>query len=359
MAVTQRGRKWAVTIKDKTHPKGQRYVGAYETEEVARAHETVALRERDERYGLAASVTPIKPLSHWTVAEYGDRFLSVHCEHLSGETFRDYRYEVERFKREHGARPMHSFTRQEAVDWSMTVPKNTRRVVRRMFDRCEYDGGLTVNHFKGIEVPSQKPAGRGGTALVVLDDGELADLIATAERIHPGPFGVMLGAFIEIAAHTGMRPGELFALRKDRVHPESFKVDVLESRARSGALKSPKNGRTRTIAFPPPAVAALRRIETHPGSPLVFTTKRGKMLTPHTWGDAWRVIVAASGTRIKDVYELRHYCATRLVEAGLADYQVGFQLGHTDNGRLVRLVYFHPRVETMHEAVLRTYGMAA
>ena len=43
-----------------------------------------------------------------------------------------------------------------------------------------------------------------------------------------------------------------------------------------------------------------------------------------------------------DFYELRHYCATRLLEAGVSDADVAVQLGHTDGGELVRRVYGHP-----------------
>ena len=43
-----------------------------------------------------------------------------------------------------------------------------------------------------------------------------------------------------------------------------------------------------------------------------------------------------------DFYELRHYCATRLLEAGLDRRDVAEQLGHTDGGLLVETTYGHP-----------------
>jgi site-specific recombinase XerD len=43
-----------------------------------------------------------------------------------------------------------------------------------------------------------------------------------------------------------------------------------------------------------------------------------------------------------DFYELRHFCATLLLEMGARHADVAVQLGHTDGGALVMEVYGHP-----------------
>jgi AraC-like DNA-binding protein len=42
-----------------------------------------------------------------------------------------------------------------------------------------------------------------------------------------------------------------------------------------------------------------------------------------------------------DLHELRHACATLLLERGLSSADVALQLGHTDGGRLVQTLYGH------------------
>jgi integrase len=71
---------------------------------------------------------------------------------------------------------------------------------------------------------------------------------------------------------------------------------------------------------------------------IVFHAPRGKRLTKGTLGDPWRPIVAAwraKGGRDLDLHELRHACATLLLERGPAPADVAVQLGHTDGDRLV------------------------
>jgi integrase len=52
-----------------------------------------------------------------------------------------------------------------------------------------------------------------------------------------------------------------------------------------------------------------------------------------------------------DLYELRHACATLLMERGLAPHVVANQLGHTDGGALVQRLYGHPSERGMREQV--------
>jgi len=42
------------------------------------------------------------------------------------------------------------------------------------------------------------------------------------------------------------------------------------------------------------------------------------------------------------LHELRHFCATYLLELGLSPADVAVQLGHTDGGALVMSTYGHP-----------------
>jgi len=51
---------------------------------------------------------------------------------------------------------------------------------------------------------------------------------------------------------------------------------------------------------------------------------------------------AVFGRPTMALHELRHFCATYLLELGLAPADVAVQLGHTDGGALVMSTYGHP-----------------
>lgn len=74
-------------------------------------------------------------------------------------------------------------------------------------------------------------------------------------------------------------------------------------------------------------------------------TPRGRRLTKGSLAYVWCPVASAwraKGGRDLDLYELRHACATPLLERGLAPADVAVQLGHTDGGRLVMTLYGHP-----------------
>jgi integrase len=56
----------------------------------------------------------------------------------------------------------------------------------------------------------------------------------------------------------------------------------------------------------------------------------------------WNPVRAVFGRPRMALHELRHFCATYLLELGLAPADVAVQLGHTDGGALVMSTYGHP-----------------
>jgi integrase len=57
-----------------------------------------------------------------------------------------------------------------------------------------------------------------------------------------------------------------------------------------------------------------------------------------------------------DFYELRHFCATHLLELGVSPSDVAVQLGHRDGGALVMSTYGHPAEDSARERLKRAYG---
>src|SRR3954469_19497137 len=68
--------------------------------------------------------------------------------------------------------------------------------------------------------------------------------------------------------------------------------------------------------------------------------------------EAAAVVRQRWGKRDKlELYELRHACATLLMERGLPPHVVANQLGHTDGGALVQRLYGHPAERGMRDQV--------
>jgi integrase len=91
------------------------------------------------------------------------------------------------------------------------------------------------------------------------------------------------------------------------------------------------------VTIPPPALTALADVPPRLDSPYLFHSARGHRLTKGSLSYAFRVVRQRWGKRDKlELYELRHACATLLMERGLPPHVVANQLGHTDGGALVR-----------------------
>jgi integrase len=210
-----------------------------------------------------------------------------------------------------------------------------------MFNRAIADDELTRNPFKGL---ARKTRGRRDK--VPLGDAELDRLCDYALRLH-GSYGPMMRALILFAAYSGMRPGELFALRWSDVDGEAMRIHVCQ-RYYKGRLGPPKNGQERTIVLTPQALAVLEALPRK--SELIFSAKRGGPLSQPLLSGYWTPLAALLGKRadkhgryeLVDFYELRHRAAWWMhVELGMSERLVAVQLGHTDGGKLVRELYGH------------------
>ena len=136
-----------------------------------------------------------------------------------------------------------------------------------------------------------------------------------------------------------------------------------ESCVASGALdgqggeKRPKNGRPRVVTVPPRALAALSDVPTRLDSPYLFHTTTGRRLSKGTLSYNFRIVRQRWGKRERlELYELRHACATLLMERGLPPHVVANQLGHTDGGALVQRLYGHPSERGMREQILLAFA---
>jgi integrase len=135
--------------------------------------------------------------------------------------------------------------------------------------------------------------------------------------------------------NTGLRPGELMALRWSRIDWIAHKARVDENLV-SGAVVTPKTeAGIRDVELNDQAIAALQAQK-----PATFLAGQQVWLNPRTntpWGtDAqirktlWEPLCKRAGVRYRNPYQVRHTYASALLTAGTNPWFVAQQLGHVD-----------------------------
>ena len=227
---------------------------------------------------------------------------------------------------------------------SAKTVRNIAGVLSSAFARAIKWGLVTKNPVADSEPPVPKKS-----YVVALTPGQQALLIAAATN----PW--CLGTFLELAAATGARRGELLALRW---------ADLLDGRAiisrslcqtKAGvAFKGTKSERPRTVTIPAGTLAKLevhrqRQAEFrhqygtdhHTGLDLIFANPDGTPLRP----DSVSAAVSLLFRRLKlpkgaSLHCLRHSHASQLLAGGIDLATVSERLGHA-NVRVTAEVYSH------------------
>lgn len=167
---------------------------------------------------------------------------------------------------------------------------------------------------------------------------EAAELIAAADPAWR--------AMILVACRTGLRLGELLALRWVDVDLEGGRLVVRRAVSR-GVVGTPKNGRTREVGLSNQATGALRDHARR--GPLVFSARDGSMLTKGaTKWPLWSASKAAGIRRI-GWHVLRHTFASHLVMRGAPIKTVQELMGHSTIEMTMRYAHLSP--DARREAV--------
>lgn len=147
---------------------------------------------------------------------------------------------------------------------------------------------------------------------------------------------------IRLLAYTGMRPGELRALRWTDVRERTILVQ--RATTPDGKVKTTKNRRARTVRLIP---ALAEFLEPHRGAQRTLVLAQNSNEPPWTdtqWAtwrrSTWRPACSRAGLdTIPRPYDLRHSVASRLIAEGVPVTEVARQLGHSTE--MTQRVYGH------------------
>lgn len=305
----------------------QEWIGTFETRKEAKDAERKELSRSRRR-------------KHETCDSFAERWVDD-FPRPRGSTNNTNRNAVKKFAKDprFSGLKLNDLDKVTAMEWARENPYRLA-AIRNMFgdavrlDLCER------NPFAELRLPQSK----GRKDLEVISQEELDDLCDSALKVHEG-FGPAFRAMIIFAAYTLMRPGEIFVLEWSDLDldPSDPTISVTKTLSGDGTIQRPKNGKTRTICLPPPALEALRDVPRTPGTQRIFSTSTGRRFSKSSFHYAWTPVRQDFGRPKMDFYELKHFgCTHYLDDLGMSASDVALQCGHTDGGILVMKIYGHP-----------------
>ena len=323
----------------KVHVGGGRYrhLGTYATKREAKAAEN---RERLKR-------VPSRRTSE-TCDEFAARWPTDYPRD-SLATASTYRSAVKPFAKDFKGVKLDELDRDTVRRWAAGKPRSSMQVLRAMFNDAKDDRLVEVNPFEKLYRRRKNVTPQvGAKKQIWVPTIEQLEQLAEIPLGLNGEYGPTFRAYILFLAHSGMRPGEVAVLEDDCIDFDAGEIHVVRNLDGAGQVNDyTKNGQQRTIALLQGAAEALRsyprRVDVlgQGGRPLLFTGPQGAVLGKGPRHNLWNPVRAVFGRPKMRLYDLRHYCATWLLERGATELDVSVQLGHTDGGALVRSTYGH------------------
>jgi integrase len=220
---------------------------------------------------------------------------------------------------------------------SATVKRSAIQRLHTMFESAVRDELITRNPVGSIELPvkAKKPVDPFTVAEADLIIGHLYKALTGSMRVY--------AAYFEFAFYTGMRPGEIAALRWDEVDTEGRVANVcrivvdykIEERTKTRETRRVMlNSRALNAIEVAKGVAELRSQQSrrhHKHSPYVFPpTKNFEFIQQASVTDKhFKAALVALKIRARRQYNCRHTYATMCLMAGMNLGFIANQLGHS------------------------------
>ncbi|MGO9822218.1 MAG: tyrosine-type recombinase/integrase [Solirubrobacteraceae bacterium] len=242
-----------------------------------------------------------------------------------------------------GGRPIESITTEDIEAWRRSLTGLSNRSKNKLliqlhgiFRRAQMVWGIPVNPLARVEKHPMRPSGD----IQVFSPEEVWALVRAAASEQDG-------AVYLTAAFTGLRMGELLALRWRDVDFAGSTIRVRASWAGS-ALTTPKSGKVRAVPMAPDVASALARLARREHwigeDDLVFVGEAGDHLDGSALRRRYKAALTAVSLRPLRFHDLRHTFGTRMIAK--ADIRrVQEWMGHADIQTTMRYLHYAPRDE--------------
>ena len=237
-----------------------------------------------------------------------------------------------------GDKPVAKITRTDIERWQLVKHEEENGLASRTINHCLSALKVVLRHAEDSGVVSNSPAEKVGKLSErpeergVLTEAEARKVLDPRKWNRPD-----LWLFNTLAAVTGMRMGELQALRVGAVHRDY--IDVREAWERRYGFKEPKWGSQRKVPIGPSTHEALGRwvdtLEDKRREALIFPGSNGGPVSPSVIGRHLQAAMKAAGIgerqreeRRLSFHSWRHFATTALRKSGVNDAQVMAITGH-------------------------------
>ena len=226
--------------------------------------------------------------------------------------------------RAYGTAPLAELERMsgDLADWRATLPERSRydimRALRQTLEAAVRWGYMSRNPAK-LAGKNPQPPPRPVRAYTY------AELEALAVELSP-----MYQPLPMFAAATGLRPEEWQALERRDIDPAGGLLTVSRTVSSREVVDLGKTARSRRqVPLSPRALEALDRLPPRLDTPLLFPSKRGKLLDlNHFRRRQWSPAVEASGvTRPARIYDCRSTFASNALAAGVSVFELARIMG--------------------------------
>lgn len=280
--------------------------------------------------------------SGWTVAELLAAYLDRGAHRWSTNTVATYTLIVDRHIVPHvGRREARALTSSQVQRWidgrtgkvSPSVLQSARTILSGAYREAIRLGQVTTNPVTGVKVPPRERVDRP-----LWDATQIRAVLAQASG------DLLMHAWYLLALTTGMRPGELRALRWEDIDLDRGVVTVRRSMTRDARFRqvvgsTTKTGRARSVAIPDVTATALRLLRDDQDrrrkamarwadAPVVFDRGDGHPVPQQTLHNRHVAMCEAAKVPRIRMHDLRHAAATQMLEAGVSLKVVSDVLGH-------------------------------
>lgn len=260
-----------------------------------------------------------------------------------GSSVRRLREGLRPFIREHGQRRLDSFTRDEAITWTLSKGANTQQAVRQFFNHALDRELIGRNHFARLGASKRKRRVDKPDFEIITDE-QYRRLRQSARASRADEFGLIIEGAILAVGEAAMRPGELFALHHSDL---DFDKNMIHVRRQldldTGEITWPKDDDRRRVVMSPTLRAHIRTMPRL--GQIIFPAPRGGYMLRSSWSAHWHAVRAGAGLPAQDFYELKHRAIQWMVDPiedgglGLDPPTVATMVGHDDGGYLIATVY--------------------